>query len=189
LIISHLTDSASPFRDPVSAVIDAIDSVEGPGDEEVSDALPAALTAARSDTPPSPDAFQELSAGWVAEEALAIAVYCVLSYPDDFAAAVRLAANHSGDSDSTAAIAGNIAVQTGTGRRVWWTLELAAGAPKRSKPRGSRCPANADIPAQWKREREDAATRRGRLPRSRRRLAAPRPIHASHLTTSVERSK
>ncbi len=35
-------------------------------------------------------------------------------------------------------------------------LELAAGAPKRSNPHGSRGPATPDIPAQWKREREDA---------------------------------
>ena len=35
-------------------------------------------------------------------------------------------------------------------------LELAAGAPKRFNPRGSRGPATPDIQAQWKREREDA---------------------------------
>jgi len=35
-------------------------------------------------------------------------------------------------------------------------LELAAGAPKRSNPRGRCGPATPDIPAQWKREREDA---------------------------------
>jgi ADP-ribosylglycohydrolase len=46
--------------------------------------------------------------GWVAEEALTIAVYCALVHVDDFAAAIRLAANHSRDSDSTAAITGNI---------------------------------------------------------------------------------
>jgi len=34
--------------------------------------------------------------------------------------------------------------------------ELAAGAPKRSNPRGRCGPATPDIPAQWKREREDA---------------------------------
>jgi ADP-ribosylglycohydrolase len=45
----------------------------------------------------------------VAEEALAIATYAVLCHPRDLAAAVHLAANHGGDSDSTAAIAGNIA--------------------------------------------------------------------------------
>ena len=49
-----------------------------------------------------------LGAGWVAEEALAIAVHAALTHPGDFAAGVRLAVNHSGDSDSTGAIAGNL---------------------------------------------------------------------------------
>jgi ADP-ribosylglycohydrolase len=46
--------------------------------------------------------------GWVAEEALGIGLYCALRHQDDFAAAVRAAANISGDSDSTASIAGAI---------------------------------------------------------------------------------
>ncbi len=44
----------------------------------------------------------------MAEEALAIAVYAALSFPEDLRAALVLAANHSGDSDSTAAICGNL---------------------------------------------------------------------------------
>jgi len=50
----------------------------------------------------------ELGEGWVAEEALAIAVYCSLKYYNDFDAAVIAAVNHSGDNDSTGAITGNI---------------------------------------------------------------------------------
>ena len=49
-----------------------------------------------------------LGEGWVGEEALAIAVYAALRYCDDFDACLRAAVNHSGDSDSTGAIAGNI---------------------------------------------------------------------------------
>ena len=52
--------------------------------------------------------ISKLGGGWVGEEALAIAVYSALRYPDDFSSAIIAAANHSGDSDSTAAIAGNI---------------------------------------------------------------------------------
>jgi ADP-ribosylglycohydrolase len=55
----------------------------------------------------SPEAVERLGQGWVAEEALAIALYCAL-VADDFAAGVRLAVNHGGDSDSTGAIAGNL---------------------------------------------------------------------------------
>ena len=50
----------------------------------------------------------ELGEGWVAEEALAIGVYCALKHPWDFRAGVLEAVNISGDSDSTGAIAGNI---------------------------------------------------------------------------------
>lgn len=54
------------------------------------------------------EAIEQIGEGWVAEEALAIAVYCALRHKDDFAAGIRAAVNHSGDSDSTGAIAGNI---------------------------------------------------------------------------------
>ena len=46
--------------------------------------------------------------GWVAEEALGIALFCALRYSDDFSKAITAAVNHSGDSDSTGAITGNI---------------------------------------------------------------------------------
>ena len=51
-----------------------------------------------------------LGEGWIAEEALAIAVYCALAYPkpDQILDALSLAVTHSGDSDSTGAICGNI---------------------------------------------------------------------------------
>ncbi|WP_439030104.1 ADP-ribosylglycohydrolase family protein [Gordonia terrae] len=52
-------------------------------------------------------AIARLGAGWVGEEALAIAVYCAL-VADDLEDAVILAVNHDGDSDSTGAIAGNL---------------------------------------------------------------------------------
>ena len=46
--------------------------------------------------------------GWVAEEAIAMALYCVMRYPEDYVNAVRLAANISGDSDGVASIAGGL---------------------------------------------------------------------------------
>ena len=54
------------------------------------------------------DAIRELGQGWVAEETLAIAIYCALKYSDDFEKAIIAAVNHSGDSDSTGAVTGNI---------------------------------------------------------------------------------
>lgn len=53
-------------------------------------------------------AIHELGEGWVAEETLAIAVYCAVKYQDDFDKALRAAVNHNGDSDSTGAVCGNI---------------------------------------------------------------------------------
>ena len=49
-----------------------------------------------------------LGEGWVAEETMAIAIYCALKYQDDFSRAVTVAVNHGGDSDSTGAVTGNI---------------------------------------------------------------------------------
>ena len=54
------------------------------------------------------EAISELGEGWVAEEALAISVFCALRYSDDFEKAMIAAVNHDGDSDSTGAITGNI---------------------------------------------------------------------------------
>lgn len=50
----------------------------------------------------------ELGEGWVAEETLAIAIYCALKYQDDFSKAICVSVNHKGDSDSTGAVTGNI---------------------------------------------------------------------------------
>jgi ADP-ribosylglycohydrolase/protein-tyrosine phosphatase len=57
---------------------------------------------------PSPEDIETLGAGWVAEEALAIGLCCTLVAGDNFRQGVLLAVNHSGDSDSTGSIAGNI---------------------------------------------------------------------------------
>jgi ADP-ribosylglycohydrolase len=54
--------------------------------------------------------------GWVAEEAIAMALYCVMRHPVDFVGAVRLAANITGDSDGVASIAGGlVAARLGCG--------------------------------------------------------------------------
>jgi ADP-ribosylglycohydrolase len=56
---------------------------------------------------PSPELIEGLGGGWVAEEALAIAVCCALT-ATDFRDGVLRAVNHSGDSDSTGSLAGNL---------------------------------------------------------------------------------
>lgn len=52
--------------------------------------------------------IHELGEGWVAEETLAIALYCALKYENDFSRGVIASVNHKGDSDSTGAVTGNI---------------------------------------------------------------------------------
>lgn len=53
-------------------------------------------------------AIHTLGPGWCGDEALAVAIYCALKYENDFDKALIAAVNHSGDSDSTGAITGNI---------------------------------------------------------------------------------
>ena len=52
--------------------------------------------------------IRQLGEGWIAEETLAIALYCAFRYTDDFSKALIVSVNHDGDSDSTGAVAGNI---------------------------------------------------------------------------------
>jgi len=54
------------------------------------------------------EALQYLGKGWIGEEAVALALYCFLKYPDDYEKVVLRGANTDGDSDSIACIAGSI---------------------------------------------------------------------------------
>lgn len=76
--------------------------------EETTAAIEQAL--AMSTRPASPTAVESLGGGWVAEDALAIALYAALvhSRPAGVLDALALSVTHSGDSDSTGAICGNI---------------------------------------------------------------------------------
>lgn len=74
--------------------------------EETLRALEQAEALAGSDLPRDA-AIAQLGEGWVAEEALAISVYCALG-ARDFKDGVILAVNHDGDSDSTGSITGNL---------------------------------------------------------------------------------
>lgn len=77
------------------------------GGSETQAAVAAAVALAERGDDPAPESVESLGAGWVAEEALAISLYCALT-AQDLEHGVLLAVNHSGDSDSTGAITGNI---------------------------------------------------------------------------------
>ncbi len=53
-------------------------------------------------------ALDYLGEGWIAEEAVSLALYCFLRYPDNYKKVVLRGANTNGDSDSIACIAGSI---------------------------------------------------------------------------------
>ena len=89
----------------------ALDWCEGvTGGEETREALMRALAADRLGSAPTAATIGRLGAGWVGEEALAIAVFCALSFPErhEVLDALSLAVSHDGDSDSTGAICGHL---------------------------------------------------------------------------------
>ena len=104
--LAHTRALAEPCRELVGRLDSALRSAAAAGPEGNGILSPEELV-------------RTLGEGWVAEEALAVAVYSVLATAPGsgnqgvdpqahFQAAVRLAVNHSGDSDSTGSIAGNI---------------------------------------------------------------------------------
>ena len=78
------------------------------GHEETTAALRAAVDLAGTPGAPSPERVESLGAAWIAEEALSIAVYCFLAPTASAAEALLLSVNHSGDSDSTGSLCGNL---------------------------------------------------------------------------------
>lgn len=52
--------------------------------------------------------IERIGAGWTGEEALAISLFCAIIFQDNYESGVLASINHSGDSDSTGAITGNI---------------------------------------------------------------------------------
>lgn len=80
---------------------------QSPDHGETLEAIERAESLARSTTPIE-KAIRTLGEGWIAEEALSIAMYAVLA-GGCFEHTVTVAVNHDGDSDSTGSIAGQIA--------------------------------------------------------------------------------
>ncbi|MFF3245595.1 ADP-ribosylglycohydrolase family protein [Streptomyces sp. NPDC002870] len=104
-IIAHLMQGDSAE----GAVLRAMELLRGYElHEETTAALRAAVDLAAGGGRPTAEKVESLGAGWVAEEALAIAVYCALARTNDVAEALLLSVNHSGDSDSTGSICGNL---------------------------------------------------------------------------------
>jgi ADP-ribosylglycohydrolase len=107
VIIRELCDGAdlNTALDITAAML-----AERPDHAETSTAITAARQLAATAPGHGPVTVEKLGGGWIAEEALAIAVYASLAYPEpeQFLDALALSVTHSGDSDSTGAICGNI---------------------------------------------------------------------------------
>lgn len=90
------------------AVIEATEELKNhDGHEECLTAISKALELVNTKYP-GVNQLNILGEGWTGEEALAISIYCSLTYQDDIIKALCLSVNHDGDSDSTGAITGNI---------------------------------------------------------------------------------
>ena len=103
VLIMALTDGAS-LPEALAAAKSLLRTE--PGHDETLRAIEIAEELADSSLPHE-EAIARLGQGWIAEEALAISIYCAL-VARDFKDGVILAVNHDGDSDSTGAIAGNL---------------------------------------------------------------------------------
>ncbi len=76
--------------------------------QELVDIIDRAIELSENDAIDDLDNIHELGEGWVGEETLGISLYCALRHQDDFSAGLIASVNHSGDSDSTGAVTGNI---------------------------------------------------------------------------------
>lgn len=103
-IISQIVSGAK-LTDGIESAIRILKTK--PDHRECLDGIYSALKAWKNE-PVSFETVEKLGMGWIAEEALAIGLYCTLAAENDFEKGIRLAVNHSGDSDSTGSIAGNI---------------------------------------------------------------------------------
>ncbi|MBP2339498.1 ADP-ribosylglycohydrolase family protein [Saccharothrix coeruleofusca] len=108
-VLAVLVQQVLAGADLVAAVeVARAELVGWDGHEEQLALLDLAVGLGGSDRRPTPELIETvLGGGWVGEEALAIAVLTALA-ARDLADGLLLAVNHSGDSDSTGALCGNL---------------------------------------------------------------------------------
>ncbi|WP_280666744.1 MULTISPECIES: ADP-ribosylglycohydrolase family protein [unclassified Kitasatospora] len=102
----ELVVAGQPLPTAVDQVIAQVE--RWPQSAETVVALRRAVALAAGEEP-SEDVVERVGLGWIAEECLAIAVYCALvAQRVGVRRALLLAVNHSGDSDSVGAVCGNL---------------------------------------------------------------------------------
>lgn len=108
LIISLIIHQELSIAEAVNETLKALDKSFPDSRKAVHELLSSIWSARPLATSASSDldAIHALGEGWVANEALAIGILCALRYENDIAGAMTFAANHGGNSNATAAIAG-----------------------------------------------------------------------------------
>jgi ADP-ribosylglycohydrolase len=100
-LVKLALDGVHP-RDFAGKVLDFVAGLSGEFDDAIRLSIECLALADEA------EALARIGEGWVAEEAVALALHAVVRHPDDYVAGVGLAANITGDSDSVACIAGGI---------------------------------------------------------------------------------
>jgi len=108
LIISLIIHQELSIAEAVNETLKALDKSFPDSRKAVHELLSSIWSARPLATSASSDldAIHALGEGWVSNEALAIGILCALRYENDIAGAMTFAANHGGNSSTTAAIAG-----------------------------------------------------------------------------------
>ncbi|GAB3558340.1 ADP-ribosylglycohydrolase family protein [Arthrobacter alkaliphilus] len=116
-VLVHQLTAGSDVRTAAEHALGVVAALPDPA-PEVLDRLRQALELSSGPLLSPEELTAHLGEGWVAEEALAVGLYAVLATAAEtedrhdpaahFRRAIAVALNHSGDSDSTASIAGNI---------------------------------------------------------------------------------
>jgi ADP-ribosylglycohydrolase len=105
-VFADVLSRSSRGREVPDAVSEAREHLLGYDDlDETLDALDQAVELYISGVHPV-EAIQQMGEGWIAEEALAIALFCAMSYPQDWVLATLAAVNITGDSDTTGCLTG-----------------------------------------------------------------------------------
>ena len=107
-MLTYIICALGAGADLEKAAFAAARKVGAYGAEGVVSLTRLALDLHRDGGPPSPSVVEHIGGGWNGREALAIAIYAALASGQDPERCLEIASFHSGDSDSTASIAGQI---------------------------------------------------------------------------------
>ncbi len=100
LLLTHIEDGFAELEDMFPMHLSEV--------EQLRFMIGRAVDMAHGCSRPDVADLESIGGGWVADEALAMALYCAVKHFGHFERAVTAAVNHGGDSDSVGAILGNI---------------------------------------------------------------------------------